>query len=265
MAESFRSPAKVARRLKMLPQVVRHVKNWPAFMYHYALGFVPARAYRFRNGAALKIGHAPEHAPIIEVFMRGDYGAPPDHATIVDLGANIGAFSIHAVTVARSARVYAYEPMPPFYQLLQENIRLNRKTDSISCFNYAVGGKSASRELFTAGTSFFFPTLTAPVGDGAVSTRVQCITLAAILDTNQLARVDLLKMDVEGAEYEILYHTPSDYFARIKEVRMEYHNLDEDRQNVESLKRFLIAHGYVVTHEQSTTPTNGNLWMRQEA
>ncbi|HVS80576.1 MAG TPA: FkbM family methyltransferase [Pyrinomonadaceae bacterium] len=262
MAESFRSPAKVARRLKLLPQIARRVKNWPAFMYHYAFGFVPARPYIFRNGAALKIGRAPEHGPIIEIFVRRDYGTPPDDATIVDLGANIGGFSVYAATIARNARVYAYEPMPDFYRLMQENVRLNGQTDVIKCFNYAVAGTSADRELFTAGTNFFFPTLIAPEGAHCAGTRVHCTTLAAILDVNRLAQVDLLKMDIEGAEYEILYRTPPEYFARIKEIRMEYHNLDAAGQNVEGLKRFLTAQGYLVTHEQATTPTNGNLWAR---
>jgi len=265
MPESFRSPAKVARRLKLLPLVVRQVKNWPAFMYHYALGFVPARVYRFRNGAALKIGRGVDHVPIIEVFLRRHYGTPPDDAVIVDLGASIGVFSIFAVATTRNARVYAYEPMPDFYRLMQENIQLNGQAEAIKCFNYAVAHEATDRELFIGGTNFCFPTLIAPEGahSAARTQRVHCTTLAAILDANQLAQVDLLKMDIEGAEYEILYHTPSAYFARIKEIRMEYHNLDSDQQNVESLKRFLAAQGYRVTYEEANTPTNGNLWARR--
>jgi len=45
---------------------------------------------------------------------------------------------------------------------------------------------------------------------------------------------------------------------------MEYHDLDADRRNVESLKRFLAERGYRVTREQSVTATNGNLWARRQ-
>jgi len=113
---SVRSPGKLARRLRLLPLVARDVENWPAFMYHYALGFVPTRAYEFRNGARLKIGRGVDHVPIIEIFLRRDYGTPPDDAVIVDLGANIGVFSIYATATARNARVYAYPPSTSCYR-----------------------------------------------------------------------------------------------------------------------------------------------------
>jgi len=252
--------------LKLLPQVARQVKSWPTFMYHYALGLVPARPYRFRNGAVLKIQRGTEHVPIMGIFLRGDYGVPPDNATVIDLGANIGAFSVYAVIMGRNTRVYAYEPMPETYQALQENIRLNRLTRAIKCFNYAVAGTPAVRELFVTGTNFFFPTLIAPIKPQETESQpVRCTTLAEIIDLNKLARVDLLKIDVEGGEYDILYRTPLQYFDRIQQIRMDYHNLEAGERNVESLKLFLAAHGYVVTHEQSTTPTNGNLWVRRKA
>ena len=266
MAESFRSPAKIARRLKLLPQVARRVKNWPTFMYHYALGLVPARAYRFRNGAVLKIQRGTEHVPIMGIFLRSEYGMPPDDATLVDLGANIGAFSVYAATVARHTRVYAYEPLPQAYQVMQENVQLNELTDAIKCFNYAVAGTPAMRELFVSGTDFFFPTLIAPAKpQDTCSQPVRCTTLAEIIDVNGLAQVDLLKMDVEGGEYDILYQTPLQYFARIQEIRMEYHNLDQEEQNVSGLKDFLTSQGYTITHEQATSPTNGLLWARLQA
>ncbi len=260
--ESFRSPAKIARRLKLLPQIARQVKSWPSFMYHYALGLVPQQAYRFRNGAVLKIQRGTEHVPILGVFLRSEYGTPPHDSTLVDLGANIGAFSVYAATVSRNTRVYAYEPMFEAYQVMQENVRLNALSGVITCFNYAVAGTRARRELFVTGTDFFFPTLVAPAKpQEAIRQLVPCTTLAEIIDVNELAQVDLLKMDVEGSEYDILYQTPSGYFARIQEIRMEYHNLDQKQQNVRGLKQFLVSQGYTITHEQPTSPTNGLLWV----
>ncbi|MEK6334554.1 MAG: FkbM family methyltransferase [Acidobacteriota bacterium] len=264
--KSFRSPAKIARRLKLLPKIARQVKNWPSFMYHYALGLVPERAYRFRNGALLNIHRGTEHVPILGIFLRSEYGIPPHDATLVDLGANIGAFSVYAAVMTRNTRVYAYEPMPEAYEVLRENVRLNKLTESIKCFNYAVAGTSAERELFVTGTNFFFPTLIAPAKAQVTRSQpVQCTTLAEIIEANKLAQVNLLKVDVEGAEYDILYRTPFQYFARIQEIRMEYHNLDQEEQNVGGLKHFLTSQGYNITHEQATSPTNGLLWARLRA
>jgi FkbM family methyltransferase len=263
MAGSFRSPSKVVRRMKLTPLVSRNLKSWPRFMYHYSLGLVPESAYQFRNGAQIRIGRGVDHVPIIEIFLRQDYGQIPDDSVILDLGASIGVFSIYAASTARNVRLFAYEPMPDFFALMKENIALNRLEGVVSCFNLAVAGEAQERELFASGTDFFFPTLIPPANDDP-STRKQvtCTTLTNILDSNDLEAIDIVKMDIEGAEYEILYATPPNYFKRIREIRMEYHNLDYER-NVTRLKQFLTSHNYAITHERANSPTNGNLWARR--
>ena len=266
MGQSFRSPAKVARRLKMLPEVRRHVRNWPSFLWNYALGFVPDKPYVFRNGAKLRIGRGVDHVPVIEIFFRKDYGDMPSDAVIVDLGASVGVFSVYAAATARNVRLYAYEPMPASYALVQENIRLNGRADSIKAFNNAVGGDAGDRELFVGGTDFFFPTLIGPDGTAqADRITVHCTTLEEIIGANRLDHIDLLKMDIEGAEYEFLYKAPPACFEKVREIRMEYHDLDEGERNLASLKTFLTRHGFTVTKEWANTPTNGNLWVRRAA
>jgi FkbM family methyltransferase len=264
LGQSFRSPAKVARRLKMLPEVRRHVRNWPRFLWSYAMGLVPDEPYRFRSGASLKIGRGVDHVPVIEIFFRKDYGDIPSDAVIVDLGASVGVFSVYAASTAENVQVYAYEPMPASFALVQENIRLNGQGGSVKAFNYAVGGETGDRELFVGGTDFFFPTLLGPDGNGqAEHITVHCTTLEEILASNKLDRVDLLKMDIEGAEYEFLYKSPPACFEKVREIRMEYHDLDDGERNLGALKRFLTGQGFTVTKEWAVTPTNGNLWVRR--
>src|SRR5215831_13569007 len=125
MASGFRSPSRIARRLMLTPLVSRAVENWPSFMYHYALGSVPTAPYRFRRGPRLRIGRGVDHVPIIETFLRRDYGEIPRGSTIVDLGANIGTFAIYAATSATNVLVHAYEPAAEFFRLLQANVGLN--------------------------------------------------------------------------------------------------------------------------------------------
>jgi len=262
--EDFRSASKIARRLMLTPLVARSLENWPSFMYNYALGITPTAPYRFRSGARLRIARGVDHVPIIEVFLRQDYGEIPDGATIVDLGANIGAFSIYAATTTRNCRLYAYEPMPAYFDLMQRNVQLNGLEGVVECFNLAVAGDSDRRTLFDAGNGFHFPSLVAAAHQSErASTNVDCTTIADIIGSNALARIDVLKMDVEGAEYESLYGTPSNCFERIREIRMEYHELDAGRRNVRSLADFLKDRGYRIARQQATTPTGGNLWAVQ--
>lgn len=266
MAEGFRSPRQVVRRLRYLPRAARKIRNWPAFIYHYALGLTPKKPYRFRNGAQLLIGRAIDHVPIIEVFLNEEYGSVPNDSIVLDLGANIGAFSIYATTTARNVRVYSYEPFPAFGALLRENVGLNRQENAVCCFEQAVAGKSGSRPLQLTEQGFFFPTLvrtaTGPAGGNEMA--AECITLARIIDDNDLPRIDLLKMDCEGAEYEILYATPAVQLKKIRELRMEYHNLESPEHQLEALERFLTGHGFTITQRRENSETNGTLWMKRE-
>ena len=260
----FRSPAKIARRLGLLPRVARVVKNWPAFMRHYALGTVPARPYEFRNGARLKIGRGVDHVPIIEIFVRRDYGQPADDAVVVDLGANIGVFAIYAAVTARNARVHAYEPLLSFYRLMLENVRLNGCAESITGHNCAVAGEALGRELYLDGPDLFFPRLVATGGESSAARMpVRCTTLEELMAAPELARVDLLKIDVEGAEYEVLYGAQA-CLERVREIRMEYHATDLAGHEVDTLKRFLTGRGYQITHQRATSPTHGNLWAARQ-
>ena len=97
----------------------------------------------------------------------------------------------------------------------------------MTCFNMAVAGDRADRELFVAGAGLHFPTLVLPSQTTPMtSLPVRCTDVARLLDANSLSRVDIMKMDVEGAEYDILYGMSSETLHRIGELRMEYHDLD---------------------------------------
>jgi FkbM family methyltransferase len=259
----FRTLSKIARRLRLAPLAARHLRNWPRFMVNYAWGAVPDAPYVFRNGARVRIGRGVDHVPIIEIFLREEYGRVADGAVVLDIGANIGTFSVYAGTSARGVTIYAYEPAAGFFALLGGNVRLNGLERQVKCFNLAVGADTRVRQLALESRTFSFPTLTPPAGDqGTRTVDVQATSLADILDGNALERVDLLKMDCEGAEYETLYGTPDQYLARIREIRMEYHQLPGERCNKEALAAFLQSRGYRIT---MVTPaqTNGTLWARR--
>lgn len=260
----FRTPAKVLRRLRYLPAAIRTIRNWPSFIWNYALGFPYQGIYRFRNGAQLKIGRAIDHAPIIEIFFDTEYGGIKDGSVIVDLGANIGTFTVYAITMARDVTVYSYEPLRGYYELMLENARLNDHRGKVEGFNVAVAADDRPRELYTEGQALYFPTLVKPpAATGSVS--VPCTTLAGILDAHDLRRVDMLKIDCEGAEYEILYNMPVAYFDRIQRIRLEYHNRSQPGANVDDLKSFLTSQGYEITNLKVNSSTNGCLWAERAA
>ena len=261
---SFRSPGKVLRRLTLTPLARRELRSWPRFMINYALGLVGEQPYIFRSGARVQVGRGVDHATIVEIFFRRDYGTIPAGSVVLDIGASIGAFTVYAATSAPDVRVYAYEPLPEFARLLHENVRINGLSGAVTCVTAAVAGTATPRDLVCGGHTILFPTLYADGADRTATTvRVPCTTLADILQVHQLARVHVVKMDCEGAEYEILYNTPASCLEKLSEIRMEYHNLDGQTQNIGAMTHFLQDHRYDVTLAAPTTPTSGNLWARR--
>jgi hypothetical protein len=86
-------------------------------------------------------------------------------------------------------------------------------------------------------------------GDGASALaapiRVPAITLSGAFEKLQIARCDFLKIDCEGAEYEILFAADETTLSRIGHIAMEYHDA-VTRHRHEELIRFLEDRGFVV-------------------
>jgi FkbM family methyltransferase len=123
--------------------------------------------------------------------------------TVIDIGAHIGYCSLlFAKCVSSSGRVFSFEPLPGNFALLQKNIQLNNLRQ-VATFNQAIF--SGNREI----------TLTVPedqpnpgsgsayIHGGAQEFRVEAISVDAFCEKSGI-RPDILKMDVEGAECEVL-------------------------------------------------------------
>lgn len=157
---------------------------------------------------------------ILNCEMKPDYYALPSPLkVVVDIGAHIGGTAVLCAKLG--AKVYAVEPDPENFELLLENISLNGVEDNVLFQNVAVGGKSGTRSLrkneSNSGGFGFFTAIDKPTSE----VEVQTVTLAEVLE--DLEYVDLLKMDCEGAEYEILFEADESLFDKIGQISMEMH------------------------------------------
>jgi FkbM family methyltransferase len=117
----------------------------------------------------------------------------------VDLGANIGYFTLHlSQSVGPNGTVHAFEPEPGTYQLLSENLSMNR-VSNVRVNQVAVSDRNGEITLYLNPTHqgdhrvFQFDS-------GQPSVKIECQTLDAYFSQSQ-ARVDFIKMDIQGAEY----------------------------------------------------------------
>jgi len=213
-------------KLQLGINLIRLLKNWPTFLMDY-LGFFSNRqlTYRLKDGVKYDVRSGGQDVLVIgDVWIRQVH-TPPDlpirnHDTVVDVGAHIGIFSIFADVQANRGTIYAYEPEPENFDLLEQNIRINRSRN-IKAFRFGLSGKSEKRKLFLSSRR---KTAHSFYADSEESVEVQCVTLKDVFDANGLAQIDFLKLDCEGAEYEILLGTPRDYLSRIRRISLEYHD-----------------------------------------
>jgi FkbM family methyltransferase len=211
----------------------------------------------FRNGLSLEFRyHTSDLATSRSVFVDDSYFPPgisiPPDATVLDIGAHIGTFTLNAALRAPRGRIFSFEPEPGNYALLTENVRRN-SLSHVRCFNLAVAGKEESRQMFQTPN---------PVRTGAHSLvavgsgqtfGVQCTTLSSILREHRLLDVSFLKLDCEGAEWEIFPATPDEDLARIRALVMEIHRHgDADGKIEEQSFERLKSLGFVrIPHRKS--------------
>lgn len=137
---------------------------------------------------------------------------------VIDIGANIGAFTILAAKIAE--KVFSFEPEKENFKLLKKNIKLNR-IKNVCLFNYAVFGNEKEKELFikdneSGRCSFYL--------NSDKTQKVKVISLKKIFEENSISFCNFLKIDTEGSEYEILKNLPPSYFKKIGIIALEFHD-----------------------------------------
>lgn len=146
-------------------------------------------------------------------FVPGD--------VVIDIGAHVGVVSCYLAKKHPYIKVYAYEPNPDNYARLMRNLEKNH-IYNVTAFNLAVAGTGnvflLTPNTFNSGASSGY------VGspkDGII--RAECVSLDSILNTNRITHCKLLKLDCEGAEYDIIKAASPYTLRKIDNLRGEFH------------------------------------------
>jgi FkbM family methyltransferase len=204
-----------------------------------------------KGGVKLRLDPlAGESFTFFENFVRQDYLrngiALKAGDTVVDIGANIGAFALNAASiVGPTGRVIAIEPAGRTFARLEENVRLNN-SGNIICVRAAVDHEPGTLTLRLHFKSAFSSAHNVNANsDGAVEI-VPCHTLAQIFAEYRIQHVDLLKVDCEGSEYGIFESLPQELAARIHQIAMEVHPVEG--MTFDRMRHSLEKLGFEVLH-----------------
>jgi FkbM family methyltransferase len=127
---------------------------------------------------------------------------PKQGDIVIDVGANIGKYTINSGNLVGSdGKVYAFEPSNRPFELLCKSIKENRLENIVFPIQAAVSNKEGKSKLYLSNqepiTSIIFK-----LSDNFIE--VETTTLDSFINKQKLKKVDWIKIDVEGAEYEVL-------------------------------------------------------------
>jgi FkbM family methyltransferase len=169
---------------------------------------------------------------LYEVLLRGDYTKYGQEIlkgdTVIDVGANIGCFTILAAKiVGPSGRVFALEPEDKSFIQLKRNIEVNNLKNVVP-LRVALSSREGVANLHTSDRSSLFSSLFNSVDGKEIQTNMQKVimtTLEGLMKKESISTCNYLKMDCEGAEYEIIKNMSSEISKRIDQVSMEIHTI----------------------------------------
>jgi FkbM family methyltransferase len=164
--------------------------------------------------------------------------------TVVDIGAALGEFTAYAAQKAPHGEVYAYEPNPQSFALLQVNILLN-KLSNVKASCVGVWDRPGTMQLNLVNGEPLQGKTVFQQPDAAQIAEIPVITFDQLVQEMVQAQIDLLKLDCEGAEYAILMGASAESLARVQRIVMEYHDLDALHEH-SLLVRFLENSGFSV-------------------
>ncbi len=168
-----------------------------------------------------------------ENIIRKDYinshFQPDEDFVIVDIGSNIGAFSVlTGKLIEGRGKVYAFEPEPNTFKRLQENIKLNN-LKNVEIFNEAVGGEDGTLDFYVGKKSALNSSFSEVDGDrrAGEDRKKISVPMRSINSVLNLInkKINLLKMDCEGGEYLILESLTPEKAELIENIVMEVHRV----------------------------------------
>ncbi|MEM8533473.1 MAG: FkbM family methyltransferase [Chloroflexota bacterium] len=204
-----------------------------------------------RNGSQFWVRSPMDIWIIKETCLDRDYeanGTPIENGwNIIDIGAGLGDFAIHAARQNPRGMVFAYEPSPDSFALLRKNIHLNN-TRNVVAFPQAVNGHMQELQLEVgSGVPVMYSTVSHNHTPDSQVLQVHATTLDMLFVDLCLEYCDLLKVDCEGAEYDIFFHTSEETLRRVSRVALEYHNDITPYSHVD-LITLLQKQGFGVQH-----------------
>ena len=218
---------RILRGLKQVhraPEVLRCYRftdHWSKLLFAYV--GLPTKfpfSITTRDGVRIPFQEITDVQTFWQIFIAGLYPVRSTDTVIVDAGANVGYFTLYALQKSPRCCVISIEPAPDCYLRLCELVSASGMMDRCRSLNVGLGDESGRAMLGSEIGGE--PTQFRRVGS-AGRIPVQLLTMDEVLKGYE--SVDLLKMDIEGSEYDVFRVASVATVRKIRRICMEYHPL----------------------------------------
>ncbi|KKQ39671.1 MAG: SAM-dependent methyltransferase [Candidatus Magasanikbacteria bacterium GW2011_GWA2_37_8] len=160
---------------------------------------------------------------------------------IIDVGAHAGFFSLYASAFNSNVKIFALEPEPKNFDILEKHLK-NNKIKNVLPLAVALSSKSGKQKLHLSKDSHNHYLSSGEAVEETIMVPTQDLT--NFCEKNKIKNISLLKLDIEGGEYDIFRSLSTENYDIIKSVVMEYHNYDKN--NHTEIVQLLREHGFTV-------------------
>src|SRR5215204_4973831 len=183
-----------------------------------------------------------------------EHFTPKEGDIVVDIGAHMGRYTIiSSKRVGANGKVVAIEADPSNFEMLNRNIKLNQLTNVIP-LNYAAYSKETKIKLYLpeveSGYTIYNTIMSNRARTEDKFVEVSANTLDYLLQLNEITDVNWVKIDVEGAEFEVLKGA-SNVLSKSKDIALliEVHGKDTYEPIIESLRSYNFKIDFEKTYE----------------
>jgi FkbM family methyltransferase len=201
--------------------------------------------FQLRNGGSFKVFDFMTLYIYKEIFIDGcyDWVELPQNSTILDIGANTGLFSIRMKQQYPDSKIYCFEPLQSNVKQLRDNIN-GSDFKNVTIIAEGVGGATRTEKLFIHKHNIGGHSIIQSETQGSLDfEQISILSINDAFKTLRIERCSLLKLDCEGAEYEIIKSIDHNLAGAIDKIIFEP---CRSLYDVEELNRHLLNLGFIV-------------------
>lgn len=213
----------------------------------------------FWNGQTVR--HPPNRGGLVPMVLElwqnneyeiGEFYEPKPGDVVADIGAHIGLFTLLVLQKQSRVQVLALEPSPENFGCLKQNLAEFAPRGKVRAHNLAIGAAFGKIRMGPLPTNRSFDARTIPA-KATEPGAIDAVPLAHLFDLAATERFSLLKMDVEGAEYEVFFNVEDSVLQRLERLAIEYHD------NYELGTAAMVHQRLARTHQVTVLPARGQL------